>query len=81
MKRYCFHIRAKHFTIMQKQQGSFDYFEVKNVTFEWSYLFFYGSMGEETIKTGQRYRQINAVTSLAEIMLAYDAQSDNKVKR
>ncbi len=43
--------------------------------------FFLGSVGEESIKTGQRYRQNNAVTSLEAITLAYVSQSDNEVKQ
>jgi hypothetical protein len=48
-KRKLFLIRAKRYTITQKQQGSFEYFAIKNITSELSYLFFLGSMGEKLI--------------------------------
>jgi hypothetical protein len=48
------------------------------ITFELNYFFFLGSVGDKSIKTGQRYHQNNAVTSQEAIMLAHVTQSDNE---
>jgi hypothetical protein len=47
------------------------------MTFEQSYLFFLGSMGEEPKKNRATYCQNNVVTSLEAVMLAFVAQGHN----
>ncbi len=42
-------------------------------------MFCSNKLGEESIKTGQHYRQNNVITSQEAITLAYVIQSDNEV--